>query len=195
VFAWWAISGLVALTGGRAHPPSTINCRRNLRQLNAALQMYIQDYNDRLPPHALPGAGQTTTLPYLLFPYIKNAAVFTCSEDPAPASLYDQTPGDTTISYGYNWHALSPNLKGIPLSRIADQANTVAFTDTFSYLATPGPRGGTPPVYRHKRQIYVAWMDGRVTLHPPGALEQTAGQEKGRPLGAGIDRCVNWNLK
>jgi prepilin-type processing-associated H-X9-DG protein len=158
--------------------------------------VYAADYGDQLPPHATISGKTTTTLPALLHPYLNyNGGIWRCAEDPAPESAYDGTPADSTVSGGYNWHALSPGRKGIRLDAVAEPAATVAFVDTFSYLATPGPPGGTPPVYRHEKRINVAWLDGHIKTQSPGVLEETAETENDKPLKAGIDRYVHWNTR
>lgn len=177
-------------------------CKSNLKQVVTALQMYAFDYNERFPPHAFTAGTQSHTLPSLLHPYIKNRTTWQCSNSQERKKLdsdYDGSPADTSVSFGYNWSALSPGGKGITLQRVAKPEATVSFAESSSYRATPSSRvpalGGTPPSYRHSGCANVAYVDGHVKSLGRQALETAPLEEDGTPLGSGIDAFEYWNLR
>jgi len=174
-----------------------VSCLSNAKQLTIALLMYVQDYDERLPPHAYVPANPDTALPFLLLPYIKNRQVFRCPTDPQEASAFDGTPADGTVSYGYNWLALSPRGRGVRYRDVKKPGETVTFVDSASYLATPTPLlilGGTPPAARHLDFVTVGWLDGHVKAGKRIGLEERAPAEEGRPERM-IDRYRYWNRR
>src|SRR5438874_1111355 len=70
-----AALGLSRLIIAPAYGPSTMGevaaPLRNLKQLALAFRMYVQDYDDRLPPMTNPAVVKRA-----LFPYAKSEAVF-----------------------------------------------------------------------------------------------------------------------
>ena len=79
------------------------SCLNNQKQWALAWQMYVQDFDENIPPYALRilnPAGWGTRWHVLLYPYIKNIQIRTCPSDP---------DGSTTgygLSYGYNGYYL-----------------------------------------------------------------------------------------
>jgi hypothetical protein len=55
-------------------------CLSNLKQINLGLLMYVQDYDETLPP-----MKTTAKTQFLLNPYLKNNSLFTC---PATGAAY-----------------------------------------------------------------------------------------------------------
>lgn len=188
----------------RSHhgPGPGSRCRSNMKQLASALAMYTMDYDNRYPPHAYTQGARSVTLPFLLHPYLKNRGVWQCTmtlKQGDQTGAYDGSPDDASVSYGYNWLALSPNGVGVSEKRIGKPTETVALVESNSYLAAPPPLipalGGTPPVYRHNRSTIIAWADGHVKSEGPGKLEAIADAEGGKPTGDGIDCYQYWNLR
>lgn len=138
------------------------------------------------------------TLPFLLLPYYKNAALWTCPQDRRAASKYHGTASDISVSYGYNWLCLAPDGQGIRLADVGTPDATVVFVDSTSYRAIPSPLvgrySGTAPEYRHARGANVGWADGHVS-YVAAQLEATGSREKGKPLGSGIDAFLSWNRR
>ena len=175
----------------------TTCCKSNEKQLLTGLSMYVHDYDERLPPYAYLYGNQSTLLPALLNPYLKNHALWRCPtanrSDP-----YRGRPDDPAVDYGYNWSALTVNGRGIPYAKAASPVDTVVFVDAGSYLAAPDrlapALGGSPPAYRHKGWVNVAWLDGHAKSVKPGILEANSERENGKPLQSGIDRFLYWNL-
>jgi prepilin-type N-terminal cleavage/methylation domain-containing protein/prepilin-type processing-associated H-X9-DG protein len=106
------------------------SCGSNIRQLGTAFQMYIQDYDEALPPASSSGAAGTTTpdnfgafrWPWLVLPYVKNMDLVRCPSqstqftssscgggcldraNPAYGYLWGLFP-----NFGYNWWYLAPD--------------------------------------------------------------------------------------
>jgi prepilin-type N-terminal cleavage/methylation domain-containing protein/prepilin-type processing-associated H-X9-DG protein len=89
-------------------------CLSNLRQLGAATQMYIQDYDERLffrvsattpsvsrTGAVVPSVAQPPVLWWnALLPYTRNAQIVACPSDPAPAPSKDAA-GSLTVKRSY----------------------------------------------------------------------------------------------
>ena len=101
-----AMVGLLGVAIARQTlPTNETACLSNLKQASTALLMYVQDYDERLPPmQSMAGVHKR------LQPYVKNMTVFTC-----PA---------TTKPYRTN-----PVLSGKALAAIAEPAKAVTFYD------------------------------------------------------------------
>lgn len=171
------------------------NCRSHLKQLGTALRIYSIDYGDRYPSFQ----GESgEALPFLLFPYLKSTSKWKCPQDRRWAADYDGSRTDTEVSYGYNWLGLAPKGRGLPLRSLPSPEATVLFVDSSSSRATPsallGQYPGTPPEYRHQRGAHVCWADGHVS-YVDAQVEATSTQEKGKPLGSGIDAYLDWNRR
>lgn len=129
-----------------------ITCLSHLRQQGTAVQMYIQDYDEVVPPVEY-GAEAWNALGYrtwatLVQPYTKNWPLLRCLDtDRNPWGIWGG--GDPRfqwwynwqwlISYGYNYNYLNPSFvsnncdpfPGLPiaLAAIAQPAATVLITD------------------------------------------------------------------
>lgn len=187
------------------HPrdtPRQMTCPGNLKHIGKALQMYVQDYDDRLPPHGYAVEPKAIILPELLQPYLKAAEFWACpAAHPAGSrqGVVEGASSATPIDYGYNWSALELNGIGRPLKSVRYPAATVAFADSTGYRTVPSPLvpalGGTPPAYRHSDRAYVGWLDGHVEAMPAPQLEEKPRVEAGRALGSGIDAYRYWNRR
>jgi len=110
-----------------------------MKQLGLGIIQYCQDYDDLAPcgvllnyptnPHNTMGAGWAGTV----YPYVKNAGIFSCPDDPA-AGTSGVSSGQPTfpVSYAYNGNILcdaSNNVKEGPIGKLASPAVTVALME------------------------------------------------------------------
>jgi len=119
------------------------SCLSNVKQVTLSWQMYLQDFDENIPPYALrildpPGWGAQINA--LLAPYIKNTQIWKCpSNDPALA-----------YSYGYNGYYLRDaawgNAEGADvLAEVTKPAETLVFGETTGgtyFLYLPFQSGG-----------------------------------------------------
>ena len=183
------------------HPAYRTACASHLKQINMALMMYLQDYDDRLPPLAAGSMSHPETVPALLHPYIKNGSVWQCPKlnRDARRPIFYGKPGVPPVDYGYNWLALAPEGQGVFLREVASPALTVSFAETASYLAAPTPLtggwGASAPSDRHGEQTAVAWLDGHVKWMKRPVLDEAPTEENGERLGGGISAFRYWNRR
>lgn len=172
----------------------TVNCLSNLKQLQTGWTMYIGDNDDRVPPNrytsggaASPGSwvvgqaatDQTTTNIErgVIYPYVKNVAVYKCPSDRAKA-----TGGSLprSRSYSMSVHLNSvPNENGIgprPLERFAeltppalseilifvDESSDCIEDGIFGLWRNPDDRWLNLPADRHNRSGTLSYADGHV---------------------------------
>ena len=126
----------------------SISCLSNLRQTGLALAMYVQDYDETTP------TINNEDFWYVLYPYVKNMALFFCPDRTEIGSMGDfQTGnGDPELAlnptfrysgYGYNWgpyghrgggltlNGVKGINPGITLAAIVAPAQMFAFGDTY----------------------------------------------------------------
>jgi prepilin-type processing-associated H-X9-DG protein len=124
-------------------------CLSNLRQLAGAHLLYVQDWDEQLPPWSLPGPASQGARdaqrcwPAFLQPYVRSAAVLQDPEAPAPAA----PQGDAPLLAEYallTWEkAGRPGVATEPAQR------------------WPGPPLSLSQVVRPSETIQ--WIDGRTT--------------------------------
>jgi len=122
------------------------SCQSNLKQLGLATVQYCQD-NDEMFPDGVPFSP-----PYNyaqgwggeIYPYVKNAQVFTCPSDPqvyvnSSNKAISLPAGATFVSYAYNWNIVRlPNganqITGINcvMSRLTEPSVTVMLSEVQS---------------------------------------------------------------
>ena len=84
-------------------------CTSNLKQIGAAVFAYMQDYDETIPNGKIPDTifPKHAPLPTnsgwagRVFPYLKNAAVLHCPDDPTDG---DGAHKAVAVSYGMNWN-------------------------------------------------------------------------------------------
>ncbi|MFP4248532.1 MAG: DUF1559 domain-containing protein [Armatimonadota bacterium] len=123
-------------------------CLSNLKQISIGWMMYASDYDERVMPVELPGAGTVTHYWWtaydssssasdaeggLLYPYMKNNQIQAC-----PSFSNDLRADVGFTGYGYNWHYLSPmdysnwptvTYHPASLASIQSPSETVTFAD------------------------------------------------------------------
>ncbi|MGV3719485.1 MAG: DUF1559 domain-containing protein [Actinomycetota bacterium] len=155
------------------------SCSSNLKQLGTSMMMYVQDFDERLPgaapfSAASPyghwvlafnnGAGQNAGQPGpfpvdqgALYPYAKNAQVYTCPSD--------SNARTKRLSYTMNAYCNFQTLAA---------ANTVSSTPLFvdesatlndGYFAYGGNTGGDIPSLIHNEGANLCFLDGHVKWH------------------------------
>jgi prepilin-type processing-associated H-X9-DG protein/prepilin-type N-terminal cleavage/methylation domain-containing protein len=147
-------------------------CQSNLKQVNLAIRLYMQDYDEVYPPGIVPTATGIVSLLTLVQPYAKSPAIFRCPDD--PTGEIDLRPqGDLApTSYTVNhrvcrvplYLVLNPQhpAAGLPLSDAA-VGQPAAITLGFDAANdAPPPKTHVVPRYRHSNGVNVLFCDGHV---------------------------------
>jgi len=154
-------------------------CGSNLRNLNAAMLMYVQDYDETFPLGAYAIAGGAMMWHDMIDPYVKNTGIWHC---PSSSVKKTDASGQPTTHFAYNARYLVGmdfNYIQNPVSLAAVQtpAETVLLTDAKSsvtgswcgddgkFLLLPGDPNSDcwgRPAYLHAEGANVAWVDGHV---------------------------------
>jgi prepilin-type N-terminal cleavage/methylation domain-containing protein/prepilin-type processing-associated H-X9-DG protein len=169
-----------------------IVCMSNQKQLGMAIQMYTEDYSERLPLAAyLTGDYSFVTWHNLTDPYAHSKQIWYC-----PSSLVGRTDasGAETTHFGYNARYLTDILldfqnadghRGVPLAAVSSPSETVLLTDAKAsregswcgddgkFLLPPSDPDTDcwgRPAFIHTKGANVAWLDGHVKLQRPGQL-------------------------
>lgn len=161
------------------------SCMSNLKQIGAAVHMYLQDFDETLPSSGAEADGGDVT--GILQPYTKQRSaqgIWVCLSHPKHPHA-----DEFTSSYGYNCqYLLAPGAdyphngysgienSGVAQAFLAHSADTLLFMDhtqpdagmeLWSYIARPGEAGplgdgfGVPD-FRHNEQANVLFCDGHV---------------------------------
>ncbi len=124
------------------------SCLSNVKQINTAILMYIQDYDERMPRSHIGGGGSGWGYMYMILPYVKNAQVFDCPSQSVtvnPPIVYNECR-----SYSFN-----ELLWGDMLAKVEAPATTVMQGD-----ATPNTWQGAWSMYRPSRGHRPDAIDG-----------------------------------
>ncbi len=155
------------------------NCLSNLRQFGTALQMYVQDYDEMIPPHTDDDPGGTPInwryywIQLRLTPYTKNYQILRCPSDSGWTMPAD-TAGGRWSSYGFN--------AGCGYGGTADAAFEVPAGTVVFFDADEGDGGveddGNRPYQnptcaaytRHNDGLNLTFYDGHAKWMRPDAL-------------------------
>jgi prepilin-type N-terminal cleavage/methylation domain-containing protein/prepilin-type processing-associated H-X9-DG protein len=113
------------------------SCLSNMKQLGLGIQMYAQDFDEKLPIHCppwpeyLPGVNGHPCWAGQIYPYIKNLQVFACPTEGGTHTMGGQAgPGGILYlvmprSYGYNFA-----LDAQSLGKVAFPAECIVIADS-----------------------------------------------------------------
>lgn len=162
-----------------------ISCKNNLKNLHAAMTMYVNDYNDYFPRDYVAGPPYTDCYwAQLLLPYTNgNPLVFNCSKftiTPALYSTYNyyyHFSSGKGAHYGYNHRLLGCNGTGgysciatnMKIGRIRSPSNVIMCVDHRVVFANP-PSLAQPVEYyypyQHIKGVNILFIDGHVNRFP-----------------------------
>ena len=154
------------------------SCSSNVKQIVLAVQMYIQDYDERLPMAIMGTPPAIWTLPETLNPYIMNTQVWDCPSK--PNSVVMSALGKPNLSYSVDVGRSFPSgsstgrLFGVPaagtfsctLSQILQPASTALMCDAIGAVdATFTSTISVDP--RHNDGANYGFADGHVKWDRP----------------------------
>ncbi len=147
------------------------SCLSNLKQYALATLMYVQDYDEVLPPAVggLPDGSLFWTTVELVEPYVKNRQIRFCPSDRAGSVDLSMFPGLAKYSYVWNKAAFAYMVPGMPagaimsLAQIPLPSDTTAFFDGYMIMQQ-GPVLLTK--HRHNDGANVSFLDGHAKWFP-----------------------------
>ncbi len=103
------------------------SCLSNMKQIGTAIQLYVDDYDETFLAGSWSAResindsiGVTHTVPYKLWPYVKNAGLFCCPSCPGRADVVKLgNYGYPSSSYAANGAVLSANGSAVTMATIA----------------------------------------------------------------------------
>lgn len=154
-------------------------CTSNLRQLGLAVEMYITDYDEILPPFLSQPARPAMLCFDILQPYIKNRQILLCKSDPQ-GRINAAALDAGRYSYAANMVVFgSPNCAGAmpniytnatTAAAVPLPAETVSFFDAFKPDNSDWTQFVFPPDARHNEGVNVAYMDYHVKWNSKNAV-------------------------
>ena len=129
-------------------------CLSNQKQIGTAIQMYLQDYDERMffrastanPSISRSGAvvpSASALLPVswwnALMPYVKNSQIFACPSDPGPTASKD-IDGQPTIKRSY---IATRAAEALALAQVEFPAEILVIVDRWDKTAGPNPKAIT----------------------------------------------------
>lgn len=170
-------------------------CLSNLKQLDTAMLLYTQDYDESLPLAAYAVSASDFRLWHdLIDPYLKNKGVWHCPSSTVPVT---ETSGAITAHFGYNEHYLTTlaysfananSHRAVSLAEVGTPAETVLLTDakaskSGSFCGPDGKHLLPPsavnldcwgrPAPLHHDMVSIAWLDGHVKAQKLGSFYST----------------------
>lgn len=154
----------------------TTSCASNLKQLGTAFELYIQDYDSKLPPliqiHFIPNDNHFSKA--LLRPYIKNEGIFKCPSDHGSKAYWESSavrrqPFHIRYRCSYqNRTDLYPDTK--PVSYFRRPAETEMLRDSIAWhwaqvKETSGPGQGSYDHEDSRNGLNFLFLDGHVRFH------------------------------
>ena len=141
------------------------SCASNLRQIGLAVNMYIQDYDERTPPNTWQDGTwafrQYLTAADRIYPYVKNSQIFACPTfgelGPCPTQVGSPFPYVNRCSYGFNNWVLS----GRKLGEIIEPANLFMVMDAKNWW-NDTCQNAYRLCHRHNEGANFCFADGHV---------------------------------
>jgi prepilin-type N-terminal cleavage/methylation domain-containing protein/prepilin-type processing-associated H-X9-DG protein len=151
-------------------------CLSNLKQLGLAFKMYIDDFDECIPPHndnvpPYPAYDwRWDTLPLRLFPYTRSSEITKCPEDREWRPPGTPDVGARWWSYGFN---TACGTQGTPYADFQDPSRTIVLLDGEEEDCGIEDDGDRPyddvhslKCYRrHNDGFIVLWADGHAKWH------------------------------
>jgi prepilin-type N-terminal cleavage/methylation domain-containing protein/prepilin-type processing-associated H-X9-DG protein len=140
------------------------SCLSNTKQLGLGLNMYAQDYDERLPYGYVYVGVNWYGWGHALGPYVKNNQLFTCPSVPTLTLDLNVWNDGTQGGYGYN-----DALYALALATVQAPAGTLAFADCNYYSMWHGQTDPPPnqsagnyatPDPRHNNGANTCFVDG-----------------------------------
>jgi len=110
------------------------SCLSNVKEISLAVQMYIQDYDDVIVVHVTDPYGDMKIWPEHIYPYVKNAQVFTCPSEPGNSW---EGGSDSSFGYGMNYWLAGYDIGTVKLADIKRPAETILLADDNYYVLVP----------------------------------------------------------
>lgn len=117
------------------------SCISNTKQLGTGIQMYTQDYDEKLPILGVLAEGRGRWM-WQVNPYVKNRDVFKCPH--VPRNFYDGSQWTDRTGYGWAEHLWAsgntystPQADGVALAEVRKPAETIVLGDT-GFDGAPG---------------------------------------------------------
>lgn len=114
-------------------------CGSNLKQLGTAMSMYITDYDEQFPH--LYGSNVNRGWAGQIYPYTKNAGIYSCPDDPTPA-----VAPNVKFSYAFNKYLnlTGTGLIGCMTPALVAPASTVLLMEVDQTKTSPTNTNGNP---------------------------------------------------
>ena len=136
-----------------------------------------------------PQSGNYLNWPQQIYPYVKNAQIFTCPSKSDAVFSYDPVARDNNFGYGMNyWMTFYYYYSTGELSRIKTPAETIWYTDCDYYVVYPtyylaiypndptyGQNGTARLQLRHNDGVNVAFIDGHAKWLNRSTIEGDVG--------------------
>ena len=149
------------------------SCLSNVKQLNLATLMYIQDYDETLPV-AIGGFADWSlfwTTIELVEPYVKNQQIRFCPSDPTGSVNLSTFTGLGRYSYAWNKAAFAYRVPGFPAGPIITMAQIPRPAETTSFFDGLMQGMALLTAHRHNDGANVSFFDGHAKwysrLNPP----------------------------
>ena len=169
------------------HKAWETTCASNLRQLGLAVEMYVQDHDERFPTSYTAASDPYASWREAVQPYIRNRGILTCPAWEHRGEKASELPPELQATYAMNAWLSPPNLTalggaaGMPaaLSAVSKPAGTIMLCDAgysnvpvaldFDHYLALGMQEQVLPTERHHEAANFCFVDGHVKKLPEPA--------------------------